>query len=228
MKYEVHIKIIPNQQSVLELLIKDKFIVNEFNSNYNISSEIIDEIDDPEKIKEYLEKRFEIILGVFGIDNSEKCIIEINSLLSVVNGKPNYVMFAGTGKFKLSGGAVISLVNGVETNQHDFQKELLLKSGNNIAIQRILKIYATGNRNWIDLYKIFEIIVEDIGRKKLDTIIDPKEKTRFTYSANSISVSKEESRHAKKIGNPSFVPMDISDAKIFIYTLFKNWISKKG
>lgn len=81
---------------------------------------------------------------------------------------------------------------------------------------------------WIDLYKVFEIIRDNVGNQK--SLIDKGWKTRdeisaFTVSANSPRVSGEEARHARLTsGTPQHV-MNLDEGRALITSLVTSWLT---
>jgi len=81
--------------------------------------------------------------------------------------------------------------------------------------------------SWGNLYKIFEVIESD-GFPPIQRDGQYKKMSdRFRRTANSFSASGLDSRHSKDTIPPPKNPMSITDAKIFIKTIFHEWLVTK-
>lgn len=83
---------------------------------------------------------------------------------------------------------------------------------------------------WISLYKVFEIIRDDLGSE--DELISNKWTTKkiihqFTGTAQSEDVLGAEARHASKRYRAPKIPMSKFEAHYFVRELLKNWLQTK-
>ena len=82
--------------------------------------------------------------------------------------------------------------------------------------------------NWFNLYKVYEIIELDVGKKMLDTWTHGKNDD-FTYSANNAHASQYAARHSSVKYGPSHKRKSLapSEAAEFITSLFLQWLQTK-
>ncbi len=83
---------------------------------------------------------------------------------------------------------------------------------------------------WFNLYKIYEIIRDDMNGEDLllrSNFVPKKDIKRFTQSAQSRELLGEEARHASRKYRPPEVPMGIDEAMSLIKQLFTNWAYSK-
>ena len=97
-------------------------------------------------------------------------------------------------------------------------------------IKKALRLYSKEHSSWNGLYKIYEIIRDDMGGKK--TLVDKGWITqttikRFTRTANSPSVSGDDARHGTESTDPPPNPMLFSKARSVIDTLLIKWLTYK-
>jgi len=83
--------------------------------------------------------------------------------------------------------------------------------------------------NWVNLFKVYEIIKDDIGdiKKKNYDGISNKEISRFTGTAQSRSALGDDARHAAKryfMKNP----MELDEAKKLIKNIIDKWLLSKA
>src|SRR6266702_6251345 len=82
--------------------------------------------------------------------------------------------------------------------------------------------------NWFNLYKVYEIIELDVGKKTLDTWTQGKNDD-FTYSANNAHSSQYAARHSSVTYGPSLKRKSLapSEAAELITNVFLQWLKTK-
>ncbi|SRR6266496_4727310 len=82
--------------------------------------------------------------------------------------------------------------------------------------------------NWFNLYKVYEIIELDVGKKTLDTWTHGKNDD-FTYSANNAHASQYAARHSSVKYGPSHKRKSLapSEAAELITNVFLQWLQTK-
>jgi hypothetical protein len=85
--------------------------------------------------------------------------------------------------------------------------------------------------NWINLFKIYEIVKKDSGKtNKIDRIqlwIDKDKIRQFTHTANSQSAIGDDARHGVDKHAPPKEPMPLYEAEALIMTLLQKWLEWK-
>jgi hypothetical protein len=81
------------------------------------------------------------------------------------------------------------------------------------------------DQNWVNLYKIFEIVQNDVGDIGKRGWVARKDINRFTQTAQSKETLGDAARHASKKFKPHPQPMSLQEAKHFIRTLLLNWLN---
>lgn len=77
--------------------------------------------------------------------------------------------------------------------------------------------------NWINLYKVYEIVQNDAGKKKIQQWTKNKI-SLFTHTANSQRAIGDDARHGVDDNDPPKEPMPLSEAKALIRTLLEKWL----
>lgn len=101
----------------------------------------------------------------------------------------------------------------------------------NQAVSNVFRILASGTLEWVNLYRIFEIILLDIGR--LDLIAKNGWATKasmnlFKRTANSPGALGLEARHGADKTQPPAHPMPISEARALINSIIHAWLRSKN
>ena len=107
--------------------------------------------------------------------------------------------------------------------------EILEFAVNSDDVLRVLSFLHYKKLNWTNLYKIFEIIQNDVGgNKKLVELgwTTKKKIEKFKHTANSPTATGDEARHAIENTPPS-KPMRLNEAIHYIKQLIMNWINYK-
>lgn len=129
---------------------------------------------------------------------------------------------------------------GVEITRSDGKKEVIhpahsvpgwIKLGltdQNIA--KALRLLGTDEHNWVSLYRLYEVIEEDVG--DLRKIVNNGWATntsikRFKHTANSPGAVGDDSRHGKESTTPPSDPMDIGEARALVEVILHNWLRSK-
>ncbi len=174
----------------------------------NLISKIV--VDYLEKINGILKLKFRIFnpivmdyLFVFEDENGISKIAAMNALL--------------LGRGDLSTNA--NNANKEIESQKKKTEDLL----NNSIASEVFHFYSKPT-SWINLYKIYEIIRDNIGDKKIIPILTKHELSRFTGTAQSIEQLGDDARHASKKyqGHPQ--PMTLEEADELMKKLIVEWV----
>jgi hypothetical protein len=98
---------------------------------------------------------------------------------------------------------------------------------NNDAIANVFRILAGGTLDWVNLYRVFEIIGSEVGG--LDSIATNSWATKasmklFKHTANSPGALGLDARHAAETTQPPTNPMTISEARTLINSIIHAWL----
>ena len=100
----------------------------------------------------------------------------------------------------------------------------------NDAVANVFRLLSSGTLDWVNLYRIFEIIAADVGG--LDAIASDGWGTKasmklFKHTANSPSALGLDARHGAETTQPPPQPMLISEARTLINSLIHAWLRAK-
>ena len=105
------------------------------------------------------------------------------------------------------------------------------------AFQRILELGRTDRRvwdalhflalrqNWTNLYKVFEIVRDDVGKQVYD-LVDTKRLKTFKATAQCRGLLGDEARHASQTLREPSNPVSLEEARQLIRQLVENWLRK--
>lgn len=101
----------------------------------------------------------------------------------------------------------------------------------NAAIADVFRVIATGTLDWVNLYRILEIVSSDVGGP--DAIDANGWATKasiklFKHTANSPSALGLDARHGAETTLPPKHPMAISEARALISSIIHAWLRSKA
>jgi hypothetical protein len=101
----------------------------------------------------------------------------------------------------------------------------------NDAIANVFRILAGGTLDWVNLYRILEIVDSDVGG--LDAIDANGWATRasmrlFKHTANSPGALGLDARHGAEATQPPKLPMIISEARALVNSILHAWLRSKA
>jgi hypothetical protein len=121
-------------------------------------------------------------------------------------------------------------VDGAEVHQAEPIPDWIKIAQSNENVAKVLRLLSKGDYDWVNLYRIFEVIEEDVGAISKITqeawATEPAIR-RFKHTANSVGAIGDDARHGKETTQPPKNPMTFSEAKSFIETILHNWLRSK-
>jgi hypothetical protein len=99
------------------------------------------------------------------------------------------------------------------------------------AVANVFRILSSGALDWVNLYRIFEIVAASAGG--VDTIASngwaaKDSMSLFKHTANSPRAVGLESRHGASSNQPPARPMTISEARSLIVSIVHAWLRAKS
>lgn len=205
------------------------------NDQYCLKSNQFTGLSDPDSVRQKAEEIVTLLNGsskiVLGSRNSFSLgvIMKLNedgTRQGFVNISEELKMKTALNVKKISADGSIEEVNQADPIQS--YMDIALKDKNVAKVFRLLSNY---EYDWSNLYKIFEIIEDDISGKSeiaKRQWVTEKVINRFTHTANSVGAIGDEARHGKERTQPPKDPMSAQEAKAFIEILIHNWLRLKN
>ncbi|HHX68456.1 MAG TPA: hypothetical protein GX708_10445 [Gallicola sp.] len=99
-------------------------------------------------------------------------------------------------------------------------------------VQKALRLYGMGNLDWVNLYRLYEVIEDDLNRYSSKNVVQrgwatQKSIKRFKHTANSPGAIGDDSRHGKEYTKPPKNPMSLNEAHTLVEFIFHNWLRYK-
>jgi len=94
-------------------------------------------------------------------------------------------------------------------------------------VKNVFRQITDFEHNWINLFKVYEIVNKDAGKKKIEQWITKDKISQFTHTANSQSAIGDDARHGVDKHAPPKEPMSLYEADALIMTLLQKWLQWK-
>lgn len=97
----------------------------------------------------------------------------------------------------------------------------------NPTVAKALRLRDKGGLDWVELYRLYEVIESDIPKHEIvqKSWASKKEIRLFKRTANSPAVLGDEARHGKEQYQPPANPMSIREARSLVERILRKWIS---
>lgn len=99
----------------------------------------------------------------------------------------------------------------------------------NPVVAKALRLRNAGDLEWVDLYRLYEVIQNDVGRSMHQLgWASHDELERFARTANSVAATGDKARHGVERTDPPPKPMPLPDARELIDRIMKAWLGWKA
>jgi hypothetical protein len=98
------------------------------------------------------------------------------------------------------------------------------------AVRAVVRLLQKGLSDWVNLYRIYEVIKEACGGIDKIASLGWASKTEmrlFQHTANSPNAIGDEARHGIPTGQPPASPMALNEARTLIRGITENWLKMK-
>ena len=216
------------------LLHSPELAVIEKNGFYYLRSSEFESLTSPDEVHKQGITLIEILNGVVSLrrdnfrDVSEDGITRVED-----DGRPyHYVQFGAatpTMRAKVSADAIVIAPNGTEKKVGHSDIETWISIAKKCEpVVDALRFFRDGT--WGNLYKVLEIIRDDVGGEHAiieKDWVSKRTLSRFTQTAQSRAALGDHARHASEKYKAPVQPMSLSDAKSVIRGILINWMQTK-
>jgi hypothetical protein len=193
---------------------------------YYLTCELLNKIDDIKEVESKAKQFLDILNGAANLFHGNHRTVGMGSIVQInEEGQRNVTLQVDSISIRSRVRGDISLVGS--TIEKPTTIEIWIeKSDRYESIRDVL--YFFKEITWWNLFKIFEIIRDDLGGKKnLFKYIDKGRLNHFTQAAQSRELLGDNARHASKRYIPPTKKISLNEAYEIIKDLFNNWINTK-
>ena len=147
-------------------------------------------------------------------------------------GREGFVFVSETLTLRETFGVVKILQDGTiqEVHQADPIPDWIKVAQGDENVAKVLRLLGNVGYDWVNLYRIYEVMEEDVGGISKITQEGWATETairRFKHTGNSVGAIGDEARHGIETTQPPKNPMTFSEAKSLIETIVHNWLRSK-
>ncbi len=169
------------------------------------------------------------LIGRYHVDESLHSVVQPGSVeIRMQVGTPTVIAVSEVFEVrtKITAVATVTRNGGAVPNPQLPGSRYLAVAANDPDVAEALTIMGKAEPNWVDLYKVYEIIRDNIRPAKIEDNgwATKQDQSMFTGSANRQDVSGSDARHARTSGPPPTRTMSLHDARGFIGDLVVHWI----
>lgn len=201
---------------------------------FYLKSDEFNAMNNASEIFEYGNQLLKVAYSIANLYNEEVDSIRCSSVMCINDKGEKSVFIFVSDVIKISARANCAIVttdpqeitNELERQQKEYEV-FINAARKDKSILAAINFYLTPN--WINLYKIYELIRDDVTEKKIisNGWVTKRNISRFTQSAQSRELLGDEARHASKKYPPPSDSMDINEAKNLIKYLIFDWMKSK-
>ncbi len=235
MKWEIQIS--GNETDLKELcksLGDDELSIEEKEGQYFLVSSQFDELSNVEEIKSAGSDILSILTGATKLSLGGRIPLQIANIARIREdgGRDIFVTVSETIHLRSSLGLKIERSDGTieVVNPADNVLRWMQLGLADSRVAKALRLFGTQEHSWVSLYRLYEVIEEDVGG--IDEIVNAEWATktsirRFKHTANSPSAIGDDARHGRESTTPPARPMELGEARALIASILHNWLSSK-
>lgn len=235
MKWEVQIDgDTPDLKELSKSLVADEVRVLEKDGKYFLESNKFKKLTNSEEVASLAADILKVLTGAVRLSLGGRTPLHVANTARV---RPD----GGRDVFVTVSDAIhVRATIGVEITRSGGKKELIhpahsvpgwIRLGltdQNVA--KALRLLGADEHNWVSLYRLYEVIEEDVGsldKIAIDGWATKASIRRFKHTANSPGAVGDDSRHGKESTTPPSDPMDLGEARALVEVVLHNWLRSK-
>jgi hypothetical protein len=210
--------------------------VSRDDQNYVLSSDRFAPTDDPAAVRKKAEDIVTILSGASRLALDATQSLRVANLYRVrEDGSRELFFFPAPVVFRIRMGLITTRIthpDGTVEERHpaDPVKHWASLALSNDHVARVLRIVSTDKLDYVNLYRIIEIVAEDVGG--IDSIVSNGWGTKasinlFKHTANHPGAAAIQARHGASKGMPPPKPMPISEARSLVNSIIHAWLRAK-
>lgn len=235
MKWEVQISADKHDlKEIAKSLQNDELRIIERDNHYYLKSTRFNNLNTSEEVSDAASKILPILSGAVKLSLGSKKSLRIVGITRDNDDGTRDIFVS------VEASIAVSATVGLEIKRKDGKIEIVnpadkLPVWMNLSfsdpkVAKAFRLLGSQKHDWVCLYRIYEIIEDDIGGK--DNIIKQGWAKKdiiklFKRTANSPKAIGDISRHGKESKTPPSNPMELGEAQALIKILLYNWLSAK-
>jgi hypothetical protein len=204
------------------------------NEGYALCDDSFDQLETDESIRERAAELLHVLVGALRLDEQQTGSIAVGAVVRVLeDGQHAAHVFAhDTVRFRDEASAEVVRQGSVAPEPiQPVQKRAVGLASSDAAVAKVLRLLGKGDDNWVNLYRVFEVVEEDLGgqhQAQQAGLVADADIRRFKHSSNSVAVGGDDARHGKGREAAPASPMSLSEATKFVKRFARAWLERKS
>ncbi len=212
-----------------------EFEVARSGADYVLRSSHFEAAVSADSIREQAEKLIRAISGAARLCLKTEVSLALGAVIRVEeDGRRDIFMFCETGHLRIRGIPLTWSITRADGSSEmhrptDPMAAWVAAAVRDGAVAKALRLRNAAPLEWVDLYRLFEVVEADAGAKmhELDWISQAESKL-FTRTANSVAAIGDKARHGKESTKPPPQPMALITACELVDRLLRRWLDGKS
>lgn len=206
----------------------DEFSLMADNSKYYLTSSRWESLTNHSAVHSEATKPLQDISAVARIQFTDFPLLKPDMIYEVDEEGKRHGLYALSATIRVDSSSFsIQLEGGQDIIRNlEFESWMKLAEEDEI-VKNVFRQITDFEHNWINLYKVYEIVNKDAGKKKIEQWITKDKISQFKHTANSQSAIGDDARHGVDHNDPPKEPMSLSEADALIMTLLQKWLQWK-
>lgn len=193
-----------------------------YENGYYMRSCIFDEYQQPDDVYNKASQYLRIINGIASINLNLQKVISLDSIVRL--DEENRILRTFNSSDLLGQCCVRTSLNNKNLENNQVARWINL-AVNNENIAKVFRLISYGLNDFVNFYRIYEIIDNDMGKSlPSEWAISNDQIRRFKRTANHPESCGDLARHGVMSTQPVSNPMSVGDAYCFIYEIVYQWI----
>lgn len=208
--------------------------INERDGEFFLKSNRFEKLESKNEVKKVATEIISSLCGATKLIYGAKDPIKYFYILKIDVNEKKTVYMEGSAVISISGSIHAEVVdsegNIIHVESSDDIPTIVKLALKDINVSDALRLYGNKKLDWVNLYRLLEIVVKDVGG--IDQIANnnwasKKEIRRFKNTSGSWRVLKDEARHASESTDPPPNPMSLPEARSLISEIIRMWLKSK-
>jgi len=113
--------------------------------------------------------------------------------------------------------------SSIKSSPQSTLQNLLTATKNNPTKAKIFRLFASGNLDWVSLYRLYEVVYSEIGNQ-IFSWVNKNSIQNFKHTCNSVRAIGDDARHGFEIKKPPKHPMTLIKAQEMIKLIIGKYL----
>lgn len=184
----------------------------------------------PGDVKDLAQELAAVLNGTLMMTIGNVRPLKISGILRTQEGKPPAQFIFPESVINESRFGILTLIRDGDPppkKEDKFLYRFLAAADRSAAVNRVLKLVGSKELNWVNLYRIYEIISADVDSISQKGWASENDLTLFRRTANHPRSVGEEARHGVSPAEPPAYPMQLAEAEALLKGVIGKWIREQ-